>query len=151
MDSEPTEKADAHISAESMPFDACTIVRIQGSDSDEIVEKLSDWTVELTHLRPGPFSGSFELIPLGPALIGRGGYGKAMVERCATPDGCISISRPGRGSDPLSFLGHQMQDDQVFVCGPDAEAETVGLGVRYLSTLSIRCELLEREADWLAH
>ena len=44
-----------------------------------------------------------------------------------------------------------MQDDQVFVCGPGAEAETVGLGVRYHSTLSIRCELLEREADWLAH
>ena len=151
MDSKLTGPAGFNAAAASTPFDANTIVRIEGSDADEIVEKLSDWTIELTHLRPGPFAGSFELIPLGLALIGRGGYDKAMVERCATPEGCISISRPGRESAPLSFLGHQVQDDQVFVCGPGAEAETVGLGVRYLATFSIRCELLEREADWLPH
>ena len=141
MDSEPTRLA----------FDAGSIVRIQSSDADEFAEQLSDWTVELTHLRPGPFEGSFELIPLGLALICRGSYDKPMAEHCAAPEGCVTFGRPGRGSAPISYLGHHLEDDQVFVCGSGAEGETVGLGVRYHTTLSIRCELLEREADWLAH
>ena len=107
--------------AASMPFDASTVVRLQSNDADEFAEQLSDWTVELTHLRPGPFAGSFELIPLGLALICRGRYDKPMAEHCATPDGCISIGRPGRESAPLSYLGHQLQDEQVFVCGSGAE------------------------------
>lgn len=132
-------------------FLASSIVRMAVSDADEFAELCSDWTVELTHLRPGPFSGSMELIPLGLALIWRGQYGKGMVETAAGPDGCISIGRPGPQSAPISYLGHQVEDGQVFVCGRGAEGETVGMGVRYHNGLSIRCELLEREADWLAH
>ena len=130
---------------------ASAIRRIECNDADEMVEQLSDWTVELTHLGPGPFSGSFELIPLGWVLIGRGRYNKAMVEHAATPAGYVTIGRPGRGSAPVSYLGHQIEDGQVFVSGSGAEIETAGLGVRYHNTLSIRCEVLEQEADWVTH
>lgn len=132
-------------------FAASTIVRIAASDADEFAELCSDWTVELTHLRPGPFTGSIELVPLGSALIWRGEYGKAMIESAVPPEGCISIGRPGPQSAPVSYLGHQVEDGQVFVCGPGSEGETVGMGVRYHNGLSMRCELLEREDDWLAH
>lgn len=146
-----THSARATRGEPSSLFAASTITRIHCTDADEMVERLSDWTVELTHLRPGPFTGTIELIPLGCALIGRGRYDKAMAERCATPEGCVTIGRPGRGSAPISYLGHHLEDGQVFVCGSGAESETVGLGLRYHTTLSLRCEFLEREADWLAH
>lgn len=135
----------------SSSFVASTITRIECTDADEMVERLSDWTIELTHLRPGAFTGTIELIPLGCALIGRGRYDKAMAEYAAAPEGCLTIGRPGRGSAPISYLGHHLEDGQVFVCGSGAECETVGLGLRYHATLSLRCEFLEHEADWLAH
>lgn len=157
MDSEATEVESATAtacgtSAVTEPsFVASTIVRMDTSDADEFEEYLSDWAVELTHLRPGPFDASMELIPLGLALICRGRYGKPMAENAAAPDGCISIGRPGLQSAPVTFRGHHFEDGQVFVSGPGSAFESVGLGVRYHNTLSIRCELLEQEADWLAH
>lgn len=157
MDSETTafesaSSTDCGTVPDTAPsFVASSVVRMAFSDADEFAELCSDWTVELTHLRPGPFTGSMELIPLGMALLWRGEYSKAMVENASAPEGCISIGRPGSRSAPISYLGHAIEDGQVFVAGPGSEGETVGMGVRYHNGLSIRCELLEREADWLAH
>jgi AraC family ethanolamine operon transcriptional activator len=132
-------------------YPACAITRIVCTDADEMAEQLSDWAVELTHLGPGPFTGSFKIVPMGWVLICRGRYNKAMAEHAVTPEGCLTVGCPGRGSAPTSHLGHQLEDGQAFVGGPGAEMETVGFGVLCHNTVAIRCELLEQEADWLTH
>ena len=127
------------------------IVRIDCTDADELSERVSDWSIELKHLVPGDFAASLVLIPLGPALIGCGRFSKPMLVRTSPPEGCLTIARPGRGSAALYHHGSAVEDGQVFACGPGAEHESVGLGARYPMTLSIRCDLLARETDWLSH
>jgi AraC family transcriptional regulator, ethanolamine operon transcriptional activator len=173
MDSQPTGLPELHSAATTMPlhggvesatpslrpkhpaasssFVASAIMRIDCSDTDELAELLGDWTCEWTHLHPGAFSATMAVVPLGSVLICHGQNNKPLAEHSAPPEGCISIGRPGRGSDPVKCLGHILEEGQIFVTGPGGETESVGLGVRKLRALSIRCNLLEQQTDWLTH
>lgn len=132
-------------------FDTPAVVRIDCADAEEFSEQLSDWSVELTHLYPGPFVATALLIPLGAVLVARASYSNPIVDHNCPPPGCFSIGRPGRGSDPMNHLGRAIEDGQVMVCGPGGEIENVSLGTRCPTTLSVRCDLLAQEADWLTH
>src|SRR5689334_19470541 len=128
MDREPIGPPRSHSAAAAMPphlgvesatsgvrakqtdgsssFVASAIMRIECSDTDELAELLGDWNCEWTHLHPGDFRATMAVVPLGSVLICHGQNNKALAEHSAPPEGCISIGRPGRGSDPVNCLGH---------------------------------------------
>jgi AraC family transcriptional regulator, ethanolamine operon transcriptional activator len=132
-------------------FISATVVRIESNDPDEFCALLTDWSTTLMQLHPGAFSGSAQIIPLGPVLIFSGRFNIPMMQHDWPPPDCVTLCRPGRESAPLGYHGHEIEDGEVFVGGPHAEAETVNRGVHYPTALCMRRDLLEREADWVAH
>ena len=131
------------------PFSSTSIVRIVTNNTDELAEALLDWNVEMTQLRPGAFECDISIIPLGPALICHGRHNQWLLERLTTPADCLTVARPGRGSDPVTVAGHEIEDGDVFVSGPGAEGETVSHGWRFPSTVSIQMHFLESQSRWL--
>ncbi len=132
-------------------FATSAVVRLASNDADELAESLLDWNVEYTQLHPGRFDGAVTIIPLGPVLICRGRFNQSMLQRSAPPEQCVTIARPGRGSDPLVLCGHEVADGEVFVSGAGAEAEIVNRGVHHPRTLSMRRDFLQSQATWLRH
>jgi AraC family ethanolamine operon transcriptional activator len=146
VEAAPTSSAP---SAAPSGFLSSSVVRIESNDPDEFCELLTDWGATLTQLHPGAFAGSAQIIPLDSVLIFSGRFNKPMMQHDWPPPDCITLCRPGRESAPLGYLGHDIEDGEVFVGGRDSEAETVSRGVHYPTALCIRCDLLE--ADWIAH
>jgi AraC family transcriptional regulator, ethanolamine operon transcriptional activator len=132
-------------------FVATTIVRFESNDPDEFCERVTDWDGTWTQLHAGAFRGSAQIIPLGPVLVATGCINIPMMQHDWAPRDCVTLGRPGRRSAPVVYRGHDIEDGEVFVGGRDAEVEIVNRGVHYSSTLSVRFDLLEREADWLVH
>jgi AraC family ethanolamine operon transcriptional activator len=132
-------------------FLASTIVRFESNDSDEFCERVTDWDGTWTQLHSGAFRGSAQIIPLGPVLVATCCINIPMMQHDWTPGDCVTLGRPGRRSAPVVYRGHDIEDGEVFVGGRHAEVEIVNRGMHYSTTLSVRFDLLEQEADWLAH
>lgn len=125
------------------------IMHVVAHDADEFAELIRDWNLELRQLQPGGFEGNITVLPLGPALICSGRYNQALLQHVGPPDGCLSISRPGRGSDPVSFHGHELQAGEAFVSGPGTECEMLSRGVHFPTAFSVRLDFLLAQAEWL--
>jgi AraC family ethanolamine operon transcriptional activator len=132
-------------------FAAPTITRIHSQDADEFCETLLDWSLDVTQLRPGTFDGRAFCIPLGPALVCCVAFNQPMAVRWSAPDRCLSMARPGRGSDATSVDGHQMENGMVCMAGPNTEGETVARGRLFETALSIQLDYLQSQAEWLGN
>jgi AraC family transcriptional regulator, ethanolamine operon transcriptional activator len=133
----------------SSRFVATSMMRIESHDTDQLSEALLDWNTELTQLHPGPFEGNVTVIPLGPVLICRARFNQSLLQHHSTPDDCVTICRPGRGSDPLAVRGHDLRDGDVFLAGPAGECEAVNRGLHFPSTVSIKVDFLQSQSHWL--
>jgi AraC family transcriptional regulator, ethanolamine operon transcriptional activator len=130
-------------------FQTPGIMRITSNDADEFCEAIRDWNVDLTAVQTGGFSATVLAIPLGQALICSGRYGQPLLQRVGAPEDCLSISRPGRGSDPVSIGGHDLEAGEVFVANSGAETEAMNRGVHCPTALSVKLGFLRTQADWL--
>ncbi len=119
------------------------------SDADEFGETMRDWNIEMTQLQPGACKIAAVVVPLGPALICSARYDQALLQHVSPPDGCLSVNRPGRGSEPVALHGHDVEAGEVFVSGCGAEVETVNRGVLFPTTLSVRFDFLHAQTHWL--
>jgi AraC family ethanolamine operon transcriptional activator len=142
MTSIPPQQASA--------FATTTIRHFAATDADELCELLLDWTVELKQLQPGSFHGHATLIPLGSLLVCRTYSNQPLLEHAVPPHDCVTFCRPGRGSDPVMFLGHEIQDGEAFAIGPQADTEVMCRGARYSSCVSIKLDFLQSQARWLS-
>lgn len=118
-------------------------------DADELASRIPDWDVELTQLQPGPFHGELTFVSLGPALICRGKFDQPLLQHVAGPRGCLIVNRPGRGSAPLRYLGHEVEDDECFFGGPAADGEAVGTGIQFPTALAVRIDAWQSAGEWL--
>jgi AraC family ethanolamine operon transcriptional activator len=118
-------------------------------DADEFGDAMRDWNIELKQLQPGGFSAAITVLPLGPALVCAGRYNQSLLQHVGPPDDCLSINRPGRGSDPVSIHGRDVQDGEVFVSGSGAECESMNRGVLFPTALSIKLSFLQSQTHWL--
>ena len=125
------------------------VLRLSSNDADELTTQIPDWDVELTQLQPGVFRGELTFISLGPALICRGKFDQPLLEHVAGPRGCLVVTRPGRGSAPLRYLGHEIEDDECFVGGPALEGEAVSTGIQFPTALSVRLDAWQTGGEWL--
>jgi AraC family ethanolamine operon transcriptional activator len=130
-------------------FETPALTRVTASDADEFGEKMRDWNLELKQLQPGQFGGSLVVLPLGPALVCSGRYEQSLLQQVGVPDDCLNITRPGRGSDPVTFVGHEVAPGEVFVAGTGAECESVTRGVLRPTALSMKLSFLQTQTDWL--
>lgn len=133
----------------SATFTTSGMTRLATSDADEFGEAMRDWDVELTQLQPGACGVAITIVPLGPALICSGRYDQALLQHVGPPDGCLSVNRPGRGSEPVALHGHDVEAGEVFVSGSGADVETASRGVLFPTTLSVRLDFLHAQTDWL--
>ena len=125
------------------------MTRLATNDVDEFGETMRDWNMELAQLRPGAGQITVMIVPLGPALICSGRYDQPLLGHMGPPDGCLSINRPGRGSDPLAFHGHDVEAGEVFVSGCGNDVEAVSRGVLFPTALSVRLDFLDTQTHWL--
>jgi AraC family transcriptional regulator, ethanolamine operon transcriptional activator len=119
------------------------------NDADELASRIPDWDVELTQLQRGQFNGQLTFVSLGPALICRGSFDQPLLQHVAGPPGCLIVNRPGRGSAPLRHLGHEVEDDECFIGGPNSEGEAVGTGIQFPTALSVRLDAWHTAGEWL--
>ena len=125
------------------------MTRLATRDVNEFGESMRDWDIELTQLQPGACGVALTVVPLGPALICSGRYDQALLQHVGPPDGCLSVNRPGRGSDPVAIHGHDVEAGEVFLSGSGGEAETVSRGVLFPTALSLQFDFLQAQTDWL--
>ena len=125
------------------------VLRLRSHDADELTAQIPDWDVQLTQLRPGAFSGELTFISLGPAMICCGKFDQPLLEHVAGPYGCLIVIRPGRGSAPLRYLGHEVEDDECFVGGTASEGEAVSTGIQFPTALSVRLDAWQTAGEWL--
>lgn len=130
-------------------FGSQSVIRLSSNDAAELAASIPGWDVELTQLQPGPFAGRVTLISLGPVLISSGQLDQPMLLRFSAPRGCVTVNRPGRGSSPSRYLGHEVQADECFVGGSNAEVEGVTGSVLFPSALSMRIDAWHAAQPWL--
>jgi AraC family ethanolamine operon transcriptional activator len=130
-------------------FVTADVLELVSTDADELAERMLDWDIELKQLHPGSFDGAIIAIALGPVLVCHGHYNQSMLQQSGPPDHCVTIARPGRGSDPIALNGHDVADGEVFIAGPGAHVEVMNRGIQNPKTLSVQVEFLRAQAHWL--
>jgi AraC family transcriptional regulator, ethanolamine operon transcriptional activator len=140
------------VSDDSQPaFQTPRMVRVSSNDADEFSEAVRDWSVELKPVQAGGFNALLFALPLGQALICSGRFGEPLLQHVGAPDECLSIGRPGRGSDPVSIDGHDVEAGEVLVFTSGAEIELMSRGVHLPTALSLKLSFLRTQADWLGY
>jgi AraC family ethanolamine operon transcriptional activator len=142
-------EGDVSSNAAASLFETPDITRVAAHDADEFGEAMRDWNVDLRQLHSGSFEAAIMVLPLGPALICSGRYNQALLQHVGPPDDCLNINRPGRGSDPISVAGHEVEPGEVFISGSGAECESMSRGVLFPTALSVKVSYLESQAYWL--
>jgi AraC family transcriptional regulator, ethanolamine operon transcriptional activator len=130
-------------------FQTRRITRITSNDADEFSEAIRDWNVELKPVQTGGFNARLLALPLGQALICSGRFGQPLLQHVGAPDECLSIARPGRGSDAVWIGGHDVEAGEVLVFTSGAEIELMSRGVHFPTALSLKLSFLQTQADWL--
>jgi AraC family transcriptional regulator, ethanolamine operon transcriptional activator len=130
-------------------FETRNVMRIASNDADEFSEAVRDWSVELKPVQTGGFDAHLLAIPLDEALIWAARFCQPLLQQVAAPDECLSIGRPGRGSDPVWMGGHEVASSDVLVFTSGAEIELINRGVHYPTALSLKVSFLRTQADWL--
>lgn len=131
-------------------FDTPEMMRVSAKDADEFRHAMRDWNFELKQLQPCSFDATIVVVPMGPALICSGRFSQPMLQHVGTPDDCLSVCRPGRGSHSSSILGHELQAGEVHVSGSGAECESMSSGVTFPTALSVKLDFLRTQTDWLS-
>jgi AraC family transcriptional regulator, ethanolamine operon transcriptional activator len=124
-------------------------MRLASNDADEFSEAIRDWNVELKPVQTGGFDAFLLALPLDQALICSGRLGQPLLQHVGAPDDCLSVARPGRGSDPLSMGGHDVEPGEVLVFRGGAAMESMSRGVHFPTALSLKLSFLRTQADWL--
>jgi AraC family transcriptional regulator, ethanolamine operon transcriptional activator len=127
------------------------VTSIHAHDADTFCEALRPWRMEVMQLRAGPFGGNAAWLALGPVVIGCATFDQPMALRWSTPEGYLSVSRPGRGSDAVSVGGYCINDGDVSVAGPNISGETLTRGRFCATALSFDLEYLRACEDWLGN
>lgn len=139
------------VEADTASASTSSVLCIESDDVDDYCERVSDWDIRFTQLGLGPFAARTKLISLGRVVIARSHLNKPLVHHDTLPKGGITIARPGRASDPHSFQGRELRDDEVFVCGAGAEVEFVNRGVLHSNIVTIGNAALQSESEWLEY
>jgi AraC family ethanolamine operon transcriptional activator len=146
MNSQMTQLAD-HPDASERTRATPLALRFEGSDADELAQRVAEWEIEYVQLQPGPFKGSVRLLNLGGLLIGRGAFNQALLMKVTAPTGCITIGRPASQSNALVFQGHEIQPGECMVASSGASGELITRGALFPTTLSIRSHVWQ--SGWL--
>lgn len=129
---------------------ASIMTRFATNDVDELTQAFSPWTNDAVQLRPGAFQGDITRVLLGPVWVHRAHVNQVFLQHCVLPPECITICRPGRGSAPVVYRGHELDEHEVFLNGPSTESEVVNRGRQIPTAISIRLDFLRSQAHWLS-
>jgi AraC family transcriptional regulator, ethanolamine operon transcriptional activator len=123
------------------------VIHVCANDPDELSASVPAWDAELTQLRTGAFSAQMTFIQLESVFVTSGKWDQPLLMKAASPRGCVTVNRPGRGSAPVKYRGHVIEDDECYVSGSAAEGECMNMGIQCPTGLSVHLDALHE--SWL--
>lgn len=133
----------------SAPAGTPLVTHFATNDVDELTHEFEHWSNHAVQLRRGAFQGDITRVSLGPVRLHRANVNQIFLQQCVLPDDCITLCRPGRGSAPVAFRGHEIEEHEIFLNGPGSESEIVNRGRQIPTAISIRLDFLRSQAHWL--